>query len=490
MKENELKMDIPIKKNMKISLIETVPSGYPIPKMKEQLTNMGLTCSETSEENLEKYKQEVMGYFKGGDKKIYCMMKNTGNKQAKSNLLCNSKGLFSGLKGKAFFEALGADKLDETGSYVLSDEAGGYREELSTIIFPDHFDILYKEHEGYFNGTKKKESRTINEPTATVITDTFKSMALGVTAVIQGGISTDDLETLTSVILTDNKSEDPHDYEMEDILYVFLVKGYDEGAGVATAVAGLSIEYKIHIKDYADKEEHKDGRYKDAIINITARFVSYSEVETLMDDYNYFVEKCTRLFTQDCMLIGTGNLVKVEQSFADIPILENKIVVYEKLPTPDHSVFKSGLPVMSTGNHVDSMIFYCPEFESLGYIDNLESEVDTTYSKSVTVGFETSSEVSISLETSMEMDLTIIKYGFKMGISMSMTSSYNESQTESISFTVPGKKEAYLYQGRIETIVLRYDPEKITYQYINDTKNVFHTNSVKTTTSPIAYRQA
>lgn len=276
-----------IKRNMKLDLIKTAPSGYPISKLKDQLTALNLVCDETDEEQLKEYKREVMANLRSGNQQIYGMMKSLGNRQVKSNLLCNSNGFPTGLKGEVFFGALGAEKLEETGSWILKDDVGGYREELCTLIFPSHFDKLFNGHVGFFNGTRKEEHWFINEFTGPEIRDMFIRMATSITNIIPGGISMDDLETMVSVILGDNESAYISDYEINDYLNVFMVNGYDERSGEARSVGGLSIQYKIRIKDYMDKGDNKDGRYNDAIIDMTARFASYSDLEIMKRDLNW-----------------------------------------------------------------------------------------------------------------------------------------------------------------------------------------------------------
>lgn len=476
-------LTIPVKKKMKLDLKKATPSGYPISKLKAHLTDLNLTCKETTEESLREYKREVMESFRPGNKEIFSLQKVENNRTFNTAALYRADGSYKNLKGKAFFHALGANALEETGSWVLEDDAGGYRQELAVLVYPDHFDKLAKEHKGFFAGSSKKEERTINEPTGQVIRDTFSNMALVVTGAIPGGITTEDLETLVSVILGKNQSTNIKDYEMDSVLYVFMVNGYDPKQGAATSVGGLSISYRIHIKNYTDKSDNKDGRYNDAEISITARFVSYSELDDMDRDLQWLTLKCRQLFMPENSAL---EICRVEnQSMNDIPINPNKIVVYNKLPKAGTAVFKSGLPVTASGDYLDTMIFFCPDLENLGYVDNKDSDVATNYSKSVTVGFEKSIGTAISMETSMEMDLTVAKYGVKMGISMNMTSSWNESQTESISFTVEGRKEAYLYQGRMQSIILRFSPSDGSFQYIEDTRNVFLTNAIKTTEQPI-----
>lgn len=484
---------IPTKKNIKISLNKAVPSGYPISKLKGHLTELGLTCGETDEERLKEYKKEVMANFKSGEAQIFSMINSSNTRQINSNLLFNPDGSFTNLSEVEFFAATGMEELKETGSWTVYDDAKGYRAQLSTIV--KHFDLLASQRPGYFNGEKNHVHRVINEPTGQAIRDTFSSMSLSVTSIMPGGINELDLETLVSTMLNNNQSANPKDYVLNDERTTFVVYGYDPIMDTSSSIGALLLQYSITIKDYKDKGDNKSGRYNDAILDITGKFVCYSEVEDMYRDYNYVGGRFARLFAPLDEQAIVRDLVKIEQKgnplldARDIPSKKKKLIVYEQLPAAGDDVLNSGMPLVSNGPYVESLIFYCPEFENLAYLDNRESEVDTSYTKSVTVGFETSTQVAISMETSMDLDLTIIKFGFRLGINMSVTSAYNESHTESITFNVPAGKQAYLYRGRMLSIVLRYDPEKMTYRYVYDSKNVFLSNAVKTTLRPIVDSQ-
>lgn len=272
----------PIINKIELSLVKTVPSGYPTAKLKEQLTSLNLTCDETREEELMRYKKEVMKEFRPGNKQIFSIMKGTGNQQIKKNLFSSSKGSPTDLKGDVFFRALGLEKLEEVGSWILSDDAGGYRQELVYIIYPDSFDKLYTSYTG-FGGTREKTHQAETNPTGQIIRDMFTSMLISVMKVIPGGISTVDIETILSVILGSNESDDPKTYEQDKTIYVFMIDGYDEKMQTANSIGGLSLQYKVHIEEYTDK----GGSDAEAIVDIIARFVSYRDVDAMYRDLNW-----------------------------------------------------------------------------------------------------------------------------------------------------------------------------------------------------------
>lgn len=463
--EKERMDEIPVKKNISIKLKKAEPSGYPIAVLKDQMTKLGLTCSETSPEKLKEYKAEILKDFPKGKRQVYYISK--GNAKTEPDIRKVSAEAGGKLNEVQILQRFGLMGQKVNGSWTIDDDAAGYRTELCRIVYAPNFDKLLEKHPGEFSGSKQSKKKVINEPTGNAIKDAFKTIAISVCETVMSGIALEDLETIVSCIIGDNTSENPKDYEQDSVLYSYLVNGYD-GEESATAVGVLAVSYKIHIKDYKDKSDNKEGRHNDAEIEATARFISYSDIDIMERDLGYL-----------------DNDKKGNNPMEEIPVPGKKIVVYTERPNADKNVFHTGVPIVAPGAYADSMIFFCPDFENVGYIDNKDSDVTTTYSRSVTVGFSHASEYTISSEISMELSCDIVKYGVKMGVSMSMTEEWNQSQEETISYEVGAGKEAYLYQGKLKSIILRYDPAKNSFEYLEDSLNTFSTTSVKTTTSPI-----
>lgn len=457
---------MPVKRNIRIRLVKTEPSGYPIAILKDQLTKLGLTCGETSQSQLEEYKREVMQNFPKGERQVYHIAKG---KIHSADDIVNVMAANSGSMNEVqLLERMGVATEAVNGSWVIDDDAGGYRTELCRIAYAENFDKLRDQHPDKFTGQKDSRSRIINEPTGAVIRDTFSEIAKTACNTVKSGITSEDLESVVSCIIGDNTSENPKDYEQDEVLLTYLVNGYNPETETANAVGVLALSYKIHIKDYLDKSDHKDGRYNDAEIEATARFVSYSDVETIDRDLSWLDQQLEEI-----------------AEWQGVPVPDKKIMVYEDRPAANRETFNSGLPVNAPGVYADSMIFYSPDLENVGYIDNRDSEVTTTYSRSVTVGFSHASEFTISSEVSMELDCEIVKCGVKMGVSMTMTEEWNKSHEETVSYEVGAGKEAYLYQGKLRSVILRYDPKSGTYGYLDHSVNTFSAISVKTTRKPL-----
>ncbi len=470
---------MPVRRNMHIKLKQAVPSGYPTEKLKSQLSAVGLNCEETSEERLKEYKEEVLRDFPEGNRQAFYIAKGTPKR---SLFYANMTGVDGKKRNDVdYLKALGIEEEEVNGSWIIDDDAGGYRGNLCYISYAPHFDYLRDNFKGIFPGSYAGGNKEINEPTGAAIRDSFKTIAMTACATVKSGLQKPDLETIVSTILGDNTSENPKDYVQDDVLYTYLVNGYDPETETAISAGVLALKYSIWIKDYEDKSDHKDGRYNDAIIQAEARFVSYSKEEDIKRDVENLAGFQNRITDMEVF----QGMDEEDGMLEAIPIVKKKVTVYTNQPPANGKTFKTGMPLAGVGDYAETMIFFCPDFENVGYIDNLQSGVTTTYSRSVTVGFENTAGLSISAEISMEMDFVIAKYGVKMGVNMSLTSAWNQSQTETLTFEVGPGEEAYLYQGKLRSIVLRYNPSNNMFEYINSTLNSFHSDAVKTTREPI-----
>lgn len=220
----------------------------------------------------------------------------------------------------SYLKALGIEEVEVNGSWVIDDDAGGYRRDLCYISYAPHFDYLRDNFPGIFPGSYAGEKKVINEPTGAAIRDSFKTIAMTVCTTIKSGIQKADLESVVSTILGDNTSENPKDYVQDDVLYTYLVNGYDPETETAVSVGVLAVKYSIQIKDYKDKSDHKDGRYNDAVIQAEARFVSYSKEEDIKRDIENLAGFQNRIMDME----APQDMDAEEEMLEAIPIVKKK----------------------------------------------------------------------------------------------------------------------------------------------------------------------
>jgi len=98
------KKGMPVRRNMHIKLKKVEPSGYPTEKLKSQLAAVGLNCEETSEEQLEKYKEEVLRDFPEGNRQAFYIAKGMPKRSLLySNMAANYK---KGIGRRRLFKGL------------------------------------------------------------------------------------------------------------------------------------------------------------------------------------------------------------------------------------------------------------------------------------------------------------------------------------------------------------------------------------------------
>jgi hypothetical protein len=106
----------------------------------------------------------------------------------------------------------------------------------------------------------------------------------------------------------------------------------------------------------------------------------------------------------------------------------------------------------------------------------------------VTTGFTFSTSQTISAEAYFEASVEVVKAGFKVGLSISFTEQWSSSQTTEFSFSVPGGKKAFTYQGYLMSRILRFDASTGNYAYLPEVAR-FVTNILSTSDVPLVDQQ-
>lgn len=175
-----------------------------------------------------------------------------------------------------------------------------------------------------------------------------------------------------------------------------------------------------------------------------------------------------------------SNIEFIERS---IPVKKKDFKVFDELPPAGVEAFNFGVPLDDDSKYADVIILYSPDLKMIGHLDNTHSAASSTYTTSVTSGFTFSMGQKISTGFKMEAGVVFAKAEWSIGFELSFSEQWNTSHTETTSVTVPGEKQAFLYQGTLRSIKLRFDPEKKTYRY-TEVGN-FETKTVKTVDTPI-----
>jgi hypothetical protein len=148
---------------------------------------------------------------------------------------------------------------------------------------------------------------------------------------------------------------------------------------------------------------------------------------------------------------------------------ERTVEIFDERPTTARAeIFDKGIPLIGNMNEMGALILYTPRLQSIGSMDNTDSDASTTYTREVSTGFATSSSVSLALETAMEVSAEFVKASFKMTSTITFTEQWSTVSTEKMEFSVPAGKKAFTYQGFLFMEKMFYSAKDRTYRWSGD----------------------
>ncbi|SHG95909.1 hypothetical protein [Streptoalloteichus hindustanus] len=145
-------------------------------------------------------------------------------------------------------------------------------------------------------------------------------------------------------------------------------------------------------------------------------------------------------------------------------------------------VFDKGLPLPATEQKMSAVILYAPTLQIIGSLDNTNSDAATSWSRSVTTGFTFSTSVTIGVSTTAEVTVEFVKGSVTVSSSLTFSSQWSKSVTETMMFSVPAGKKTFMYQGYIWSEVLDYENQQ--YSWAGERARCL-TNVLVTTKSPL-----
>lgn len=446
-------MPIP-RKPVQIELQKDTPSPLTVEALQKQLNNIGLDCAHTDPKRLEQYKNEVEKSFPDGKNQSFGIQRP----KAATDGTPYYKSVYSA-QGAPF---LGFDEASR-GDWSPEASALGYATQLSTIIFSRNFNFLVENKQG-FGGMKSDEKITQRKfETVEAIKELFTTVGVEASASLVKGLDKTTLNSIFSNAIAPLNEGNVKDYDVTDSRVIFLVENYDPIKKEADAIGVLGVDWHLKITDYKEK---KKNPLHDTTLKVTTRSVLYDSLTALDSDLQFIKSH-----------FGPN-------VFDAIPPRNKEIKIYDSLPPANQDTFDHGLPLIAKDGYVDVIIMYAPDLQSVGSIDNSDSDGQANYSKSITSGFTFSMSQKISTSASFAAGVVFAKGKFTIGLEFSFTEQWNNSQTETIAFTVPARKKAFTYQGYVLSRKLRFFPEDGSFKYV-ESEGRFLTNILKTSDTPI-----
>ncbi len=440
--------------HIRLDLTEDTPTKVDVAELRKELHAIGLTCSDTTLENLAKSKAEVLKLIPDGEYQGFQFYRNADSQQIAEHL--KNDGVLTSIDQVILQDESLHAEWKPRGTVPMSGE-------LYTVGRPEHFDYLQKNYLT-FSGQVSSENYNNNETTVNAIKDIFVRIASNICSAVVTGLDKPLMEASLARIL-DPVPETATDYDSGlKNRSILLVSGYDKETGEAEGVGVINVEYRLIIKNYKDKKTRRN----ESSLSVTVRAATYTDPKELEAEINFLKTSFKTL-----LFVPKG-----------IPVPESRVTVYDELPPANSDTFIHSLPLEQTENDIiPVMVLYGPDLQDVGFIDNTDSKSTVTYSVSVTSGFSASFGTKLATGIKMTADAGIVKSEISVNIEVSFTEQWNESHTETVSYSVPGGAKAYLYQGYFQCAVLKYNAR--TMEYLYEDTCTFNSNVIKTTENPI-----
>lgn len=436
---------------VQVYLTEDSPSKITPEELQKELSGIGLSCKLARIENLKCYIKDTLQMFPDGTVQGY--------KICRYNPVEISEFIQNGCTRKLLSEVITDEDIHA--NWKPTDTCP-YMAQLAAVGFPEHFDYL-KNNYKTFAGVKSSNTYKKNDTTVDAIKTQFVEIATNISSILINDMDKSLLEaSLTKIIAPIDPGESDYDSGIQN-RSIFLVNGYDPSTSTCESIGVLNVEYHLFIKNYKEKKSAHQTYHLD----VTVRTSLYNDITQLMNEV---------MFIQAHL--------KGKMFFKGNIPFSTDIEIFESLPPANNNTFIKSLPLEQTENDIISvMVCYCPDLNNVGIIDNTGSDGSATYSKTITSGFSFTTGQKISAGAKYAAGALFTKAEFNVNLEISFTEQWNNSQSETITFSVPKGSKAYLYQGMLNCALLEYNIKTFTFEYKE--MGVFQTNLIQTSPKPI-----
>lgn len=436
-----------------LDLTKDTPTKVDVAELRQELNAIGLTCRETTLSRLEKSKNEVLDRISDGEFEGF-QFYHTADKAQIARHVQGGKPLLS-LDQVVLLDGVPHAEWKPSSTVPFS-------ELLYAVGQPGHFDLL-KEQYLTFPGQESNQTYTGQRTTVEAIKDIFVEIANNIASAIVTGLNKPLMEAaLANILRPVPEGATNYDSGLQN-RSILLVTGYD--GKYAQGIGVVNVEYRLQIKDYKEK---KKGRHNESTLNVAVRAVTYTELKELEAEVAFL-----KAHLKNRMFVPEG-----------IPVPDSRVTVYKDLPAACYDTFIHALPLEQTENDIlPVLVLFGPDLENVGFADNTGSKSSVSYSKTITSGFTSSLGFKLGAGIKMSAGVVFAKSEVTVNMEISFTAQWNTSQSETITYTIPGGEKAYLYQGCLHCAVLTYNVKTMQYHY--DIPTIFRTNIIKTTEKSI-----
>jgi hypothetical protein len=262
------------------NLSPATPTPFDATALKTQLQNIGLSCAQINEQNLNQYISQVNSQLPIGAVQSFAI------KAPSTNI---GPATAAAQVGGMMALAAAVPPLEDsaTGNWTINAEGDGYGPQLEVIQYPDHFNWLYANRatNGFTGVIDNPPAYTGNYPNAEAIQNLFVNVGITASATLVKGIDQDAMRATLSNAIQPLADANLDDYNVSDSRTIFLVDNYNPSTQIADGLGVLFISWTLTISDY--KRKTKDGGdTHPTSLTINAGSILYSDPSTLCADYN------------------------------------------------------------------------------------------------------------------------------------------------------------------------------------------------------------
>lgn len=239
---------------MKFNLEKSNPTEMTVSNLKRQLTNIGLTCSLSDEENLKNYIDDVRLRIPQG----------------------TTSACFIGLYDVTNQQYASTSNAD----WTISDTAPQDTKKLKYLCKRTSFDLL-KANQADFDGSLSlKNTTNRNYGTLNAIKKAFIDAAVDTSATLVNSLDPKNMESALTHMLSPITDENDSNYNTgyQEVHFIIL-KNYNENEDTVDAAGFLGVGWQLKISDYKEKKESLKHKTEFEIQSWSGFYQSWEDID-------------------------------------------------------------------------------------------------------------------------------------------------------------------------------------------------------------------
>jgi len=291
-------MPIPPPAGISLDLAPATPSKLDAATLCQQLENIGLSCAQITDQNLQQYISEVETQLADGTVQSFMITAPSGTvapDTLPAELDAVEEPSLHLMTAPAPAEppvgslaaAMPPNQTAAVGNWTENDAAQGWAPNLAVIQFQSHFDWLMTQAGsiGFSGIVDAPPAYTGNYPNAQAIQNLFVNVGVTASSTVVKGIDRDTMTAVFSNAIQPLADANLTNYDQPGSRSIMLVENYNQSTGYADAIGVVSVDWRLQITDWQRKTK-EGGDTHPTVLNISARSALYSDVTLLCQHYS------------------------------------------------------------------------------------------------------------------------------------------------------------------------------------------------------------